>query len=115
MTQNGLLIICQIISKMVAILEEHYNLMMKDPRFNINLRKKIMTKAKKKLISKSIIEALKELGRIALIAAVPIIISGLESGSLSWEAVSLAAIIAVLRAVDKFMHKFGVKKGLTRF
>lgn len=71
---------------------------------------------------KPIIEALKELGRVAVIAAIPVAIDGLSSGELNLKLVLTSAIIAVLRGLDKFMHLEGkvegndlLTGGLTRF
>ena len=50
------------------------------------------------------IEALKEMGRIAVLAMIPILIDGLASGQINWQLVLSAALIAVLRAVDKYAH-----------
>lgn len=62
------------------------------------------------------IEGLKELARIALIAVVPILISGLEAGKLDWKLVLVSGVIAILKAVDKFVHKSELKaNGLIPF
>lgn len=62
------------------------------------------------------IEGLKELARIAIIAVVPILISGLEAGALDWKLILVSAIIAILKAVDKFVHKSDLKaNGLIPF
>lgn len=53
----------------------------------------------------ALIEGIKEIVRVALIAALPLLITGLESGSLDWRLVATAAVIAVLKGVDKFVHK----------
>jgi len=68
-----------------------------------------------------LLEALKELGRVALIAALPILISQFETGKVDWRVIGIAGIVAVLKAVDKGLHLYGVEKenslelGLTRF
>lgn len=62
-----------------------------------------------------VVEGLKELCRVSLIAAVPLLISGLETGLIDWRMVGIASIIAVLKALDKYLHKSGIEKGLTRF
>jgi hypothetical protein len=71
---------------------------------------------------KPAIEALKELGRIAVIAMVPIIIDGLTAGAINWTLVVSSGMIAGLRAIDKFLHLEGkiegndaLTAGLTRF
>jgi len=51
-----------------------------------------------------IIEALKELGRVAVIAMIPILIDGLSRGEINWSLVASAGMIAVLRGIDKYAH-----------
>jgi len=69
-----------------------------------------------------IVESVKELGRVALIAIIPVLIPQLESGKIDWKVVAIAGAIAVLKAIDKGIHVYGVEKdnesltkGLTRF
>ena len=71
---------------------------------------------------KPIIEALKELARIALIAVVPVLIDSLSQGVVNWNVILITGIIAVLRAIDKFLHLEGklegndaLTRGLTQF
>lgn len=79
-------------------------------------------------MKQAIIEALKELLRVVLIAILPILISSLESGKIDYKIILVTAAIALLRAIDKMLHEWGkdVKKkdfelskllqgGLTRF
>lgn len=64
----------------------------------------------------ALIEGLKELARTGLLAAIPVVIAGLEVGHVDYRAVGLAAAIAVLRAVDRFLHKSTLPvKGITQF
>jgi len=53
----------------------------------------------------AIIEGLKETGRVAVIAALPLIISGIEAGNLDWRLVAITGAIAALKGLDKFVHK----------
>jgi len=69
-----------------------------------------------------LLESLKEFGRIALIAIIPILISQLESGKIDWKIMVIAGAIAVLKAIDKGIHVYGketnnksIEKGLVRF
>lgn len=71
---------------------------------------------------KAIIEALMELGRTAVLSAIPVIILSLESWSIDWRVLIACTAIPVLRAVDKLLHVQGketenesLTKGLTRF
>lgn len=73
-------------------------------------------------MQKATIEALKELARVALMAAIPLLIQGLQHSEINWQAVGVASVIAVLRTVDKYLHELGkevennkLSKGLTRF
>lgn len=58
-----------------------------------------------------LLEAVKEFGRVALFAAIPILIAQLEVGKIDWKVVGIASIIAMLKAVDKGLHLWGVEKG----
>jgi len=60
------------------------------------------------MIKEAILKGLKEFGRIALIAALPLLISGLETGLLDWRIIGITVIIAVLKAADRAVHEYGV-------
>ena len=67
---------------------------------------------------KALLEALKEAGRVVLLAVVPILISSLESSVFDLRVILVAAGLALLRAVDKYLHLVapeGKAGGLTRF
>jgi len=78
-------------------------------------------------MSYEFIEALKELGRVIVLAIIPVLISSLESGVIDWKVIAIVGVIAGLRFVDKWMHLNGLQKeagngepsnltaGLTRF
>lgn len=53
----------------------------------------------------SIIEGFKELGRVALIAAIPLLVTSIESGHVDYKVLLTAVSIAVLRALDKWVHE----------
>lgn len=64
------------------------------------------------------VEGLKQLLRVALVAVIPLVISGLQTNSIDWRSIVIAGIIAVLMGVDKFLHKNDtgvVGNGLTGF
>lgn len=71
----------------------------------------------------ALIEGLKMALRIALLAAVPIIVAQLESGNgVDLRVVGIAVAIALLKGLDSFLHELGkstdnktLEKGLTRF
>jgi hypothetical protein len=68
--------------------------------------------------SESLKESLKELGRILVLAALPILIDSLSSGQFSWRVLMVAVATAGLRFIDKYLHleePEGVSGGLTRF
>ena len=56
-------------------------------------------------MSKALVEATKEFGRIVLLAAVPVVATALESGSLFTKAMLVALAVAVLRAIDSYIHE----------
>lgn len=67
-------------------------------------------------------EAIKEGLRVVVIATIPSLIIMLESGSVDVRSIAIVAIVAGLRALDKFLHEMGKSygdeewmKGLTRF
>jgi hypothetical protein len=56
-------------------------------------------------LSTPIIEGAKQLLRVALVAVIPLVISGLQTNSIDWRSIVIAGIIAVLMGLDKFLHK----------
>lgn len=69
-----------------------------------------------------ILEAGKELARVAIIAAIPVLIDGLSAGRINWQLVASCGLIAMLRGLDKLLHLEGkvtgnslLTGGLTRF
>lgn len=67
-------------------------------------------------MNKALLESLKELLRVVLIAVLPVLYTSLDQGTVDWKAVGIVAVVAGLRAVDKWLHESGVAdKGLTRF
>jgi len=51
------------------------------------------------------VEGAKEIARVAMIAVIPIAITGLETNTLDWRVICVTAIIAILKGLDKFVHK----------
>lgn len=55
------------------------------------------------------IEALKELARVAILASIPVITSSINTitgeFNLDWRILFAAVVIAVLKALDKYIHK----------
>jgi hypothetical protein len=56
-------------------------------------------------IKSPFVEGLKQLLRVALVAVIPLVISGLQTNSIDWRSIVIAGIIAVLMGLDKFLHK----------
>ena len=64
----------------------------------------------------AIIEALKEAGRVVVLAIIPVLIDGLTKGVVDFKLVAVVAMVAALRFLDSWLHKSGVaEKGITRF
>ena len=63
-------------------------------------------------------EALKEAGRVAVLAVIPVLIESLTLRKLDWTTIAIVAGLALLKFVDKYLHEKapdGVAGGLTRF
>lgn len=73
-------------------------------------------------LQEAILDGLKELARIGLIAILPIIIVQLEAGKIDLKVLWVLFVVAVLKAIDRGLHSFGkdtnnegLTKGLVRF
>ncbi len=73
-------------------------------------------------IKQPLIDATAELFRVMVLAVIPVLIASLENDSIDWRVIGVVALIAGLRWIDKFLHKFGeanenkvLEAGLTRF
>lgn len=69
-------------------------------------------------ISEDIKEALKEAGRVIVLAVIPLLIDSLSKGEIHWHLIGITAVIALLRFIDKYLHEKepeGVAGGLVRF
>lgn len=61
----------------------------------------------------AVIEGLKALGRVALVACLPLLIQGLQSNTVDYKGIATAGVIAILMAVDKYVHEYdGSNKAL---
>jgi len=74
------------------------------------------------VVKQPLIDALMELLRVMVLATIPVLITSLENQSIDWRVVGVVALIAGLRFIDKFLHKYGeanenklLEAGLTRF
>lgn len=70
----------------------------------------------------AITKALVELARVAVLAAIPVLVASLEAGAVDWRSIAVITAVAVLRALDKLIHKYGettnntvLEPGITRF
>ena len=70
----------------------------------------------------ALIESFKMFGRIALFTALPLLITGLETGRVDWRVIGTGTLIAVLKGLDEYLHELGtltgnptLTKGLSRF
>jgi hypothetical protein len=69
-------------------------------------------------MSKALIEALKEAGRVVVIAIIPVVIPMLNDWAVDWRVIATVGAITLLRFLDKFLHENapeGTAGGLTRF
>lgn len=74
-------------------------------------------------LSKPIVEAVKEAGRVAVLAVIPVLIVALQENKFDWRIIAVTMAVAVLRSIDKWMHETGKEDtkrsdlvgGLTRF
>jgi len=53
----------------------------------------------------SLLIALKEFVKVALLAMIPLLIVGLSSNSIDWKGVGVAGVIAFLNALNEFLKK----------
>ncbi len=73
-------------------------------------------------MQKALIEGVKELLRVVVIAVIPVLIMSLDSGEINLKVIGITAAIAALKFIDKVLHEVGkeldnanLTKGLTRF
>ena len=69
-------------------------------------------------MSKAFLEALKEAGRVVVIAIIPVAIPMINDWTIDWKMLATVGAITLLRFIDKYMHlqaPEGESRGLTRF
>ena len=73
-------------------------------------------------MKENLLKAVKEFLRVVVLAIIPLLIVGLQEGSLDIKLVIIAGAVAGLRFIDKLLHEMGKEsdngillKGLTRF
>ncbi len=59
------------------------------------------------------VKGLEEFGRVAVLAALPVITDGVLNG-FGWRQIAIVAGIAALKAVDKWLHKRASEEGWLR-
>ena len=76
------------------------------------------------LKNEAVKQGLVELGRVALIAVLPLLVVQLESGKFDLKIILVAGVIALLKSIDRAVHVYGKsiekegwlgEKGLTGF
>lgn len=87
--------------------------------------KKILEKIKEFFLahtSESFRKALKEFARLGLLTGIGILTEGVLSGNVDYKLVIVGSAVAVVKAIDKYIHEQGVLEGnasktlgLTRF
>jgi hypothetical protein len=70
----------------------------------------------------SLKEATKEFFRIVVLAIIPVVIIGLDNGTIDIKLIAVTGLVAGLKFIDKYMHEVGkesgdesMTKGITRF
>lgn len=58
----------------------------------------------------ALLKAFKELGRVALISVIPLVVASLENGVIDLRAIAVVAAIACLKFIDKLLHEVGLEK-----
>jgi hypothetical protein len=70
------------------------------------------------LMNKALVEALKEAGRVVVIAIIPVVVPMITNWVIDWKVIATVGAITLLRFLDKFLHENapeGTAGGLTRF
>ena len=60
------------------------------------------------MIQEAIYLGFKEFLRIVLLAGIPVVITGIEQGNLDYKIIASAIGIALLKAIDRGLHEYGV-------
>ncbi len=67
-------------------------------------------------MNNAFLEALKEGGRVVVLAVIPLLVDSLGKGAIDWHLVLITGAVALLRFTDSWLHQSGVAQGgLTRF
>ena len=61
-----------------------------------------------------LIESLKELLRVVVLAIVPVVIVSVENGAIDWKVVATVGGVAALRFIDKLLHNYGKENETTK-
>ena len=71
---------------------------------------------------KALKKGLLEMGRVVVLAIIPVLIAMLESNKFDWRLLAVVAMIAGLKFLDEYLHEVGKEtdndiliKGITRF
>ena len=73
--------------------------LMQDPKFERQIEKMDKITAEY-----AVPEAFKEFFRVIVIAVIPVVLEALTQSEVSWRSVSVAVFIAILKALDSWLH-----------
>ena len=54
---------------------------------------------------KALLEGAKQIGRVVVVAVLPVLITSLSQGSIDWKSTIVACVVAGLMGIDKTIHK----------
>jgi len=66
----------------------------------------------------ALIKALLEMGRLIVLAVIPVAIPMVEAAKIDWKLILIVAVVTLLRGIDKYLHELapeGEAGGLVRF
>jgi len=66
------------------------------------------------MIQEAIYLGFKEFLRIVLLAGIPVVITGIEQGNLDYRIIASAIAIALLKAIDRGLHEYGVMEEIDK-
>jgi hypothetical protein len=55
-------------------------------------------------MNQAIIEGLKQVGRVIVVAILPILITSLQASTFDWKSTGIAVAVAALMGIDKWVH-----------
>ena len=58
-----------------------------------------------RFMNDAVVESLKELARLIVLAVIPVVISTLEAKEFDWRTLIVLVAIVILRVIDKYLHE----------